>query len=316
MRIGIVISNAASTTSTHSTVYIAFAALQAGHQVRFIEPWDFEVDPDGRLRARAHVIDAPVESREELTRLLVERDTTRRSVEADRLDVMLLRVNPLHDAVLSFALLARAAGVRVLNNPETLGKTNHKGWLATLGGVEKPKTLVTRSRSSAERFVMGHPMGVVVKPARSCGGKAVSVVRNLKGLEEAMEQALKAGDGYVVVQEYLQEAVEGEKRLLWLEGRLLGGYLRQRAPGEFRHNLKMGATPVACTPTASDHRLLEQLTPYLKEEGIWFAGVDVIGEKVVEVNVLNPGGLHYSGLYGGRDLAVELVTTLERGEPS
>lgn len=313
MRIGIVISNAASTIATHSTVYIGFAALQAGHQVRFVEPWDFEVDPDGRIRARAHVLDAPVASREELAFLLTERTAPRRAIEVDRLDVLLLRVNPLHDAVLSFAMLAQQAGVRVLNNPQTLSRTNHKAWLATLPGVPRPSTLVTRSRAAAERFAASCSTGVVIKPARSCGGKGVSVVRGLRGLFDALDAALQAGDGYVVVQAYLPEASQGEKRLLWLDGQLLGGYLRQRAPGEFRHNLKTGASPLRCALGDPERRILDTLTPHLRAEGVWFAGVDVIGDAVVEVNVLNPGGLHYSGLYGGRDLAVDVIATLDRG---
>lgn len=126
VRIGIVISNASVTTGTHSTVHIAQAALEAGHGVYFIEPWDFEVDPDGLLRARAHVATAPLGSREALVQSLVARQLLRRSIEIGHLDVLLLRVNPLHEAVLSFALLAQAAGVRVLNNPLTLYRTNHK----------------------------------------------------------------------------------------------------------------------------------------------------------------------------------------------
>lgn len=313
MRVGIVISNAVATSPTHSTVHIALAALRAGHIVRFIEPWDFEVAPDGRLHARAHCFEDAPTSREELSRQLIERQAARRSIEVDRLDLLLLRVNPLHDAVHSFALLAQQAGVRVLNDPASLPRTNHKGWLATLAGVPRPATLVTRSRSAAERFASTCLTGVVVKPARSCGGKGVSMLKNLRGLEEAMEAAVKAGDGYVVVQAYLPEAEEGEKRLLWLDGRLLGGYLRRRAPGELRHNLKAGATPLPCSLTQKEQQILDTLTPHLRREGIWFAGVDVIGDSVVEVNVLNPGGLHYSGLFAGQDLASSLINSLRSG---
>jgi len=310
LRVGIVISNAAATNPTHSTVHLALAALQAGHVLRFIEPWDFEVETDGRIQARAHCIDSAPQSREDLARMLVERQLPRRNIEVDRLDILLLRVNPLHDAVHSFALLAEQAGVRVLNSPASLPRTNHKGWLATLPGVPRPATLVTRSRSAAERFAVACTTGVVVKPARSCGGRGVSLIRGLRGLEAAMEAAFKAGDGYVVVQAYLPEAADGEKRLLWLDGRLLGGYLRQRAPGELRHNLKAGATPQFCALTAKDQQILDSLTPHLRREGIWFAGVDVIGGSVVEVNVLNPGGLHYSGLFAGQDLAADLIHSL------
>lgn len=311
VRIGIVISNASVTTGTHSTVHIAQAALEAGHGVYFIEPWDFEVDPDGILRARAHVANAPLGSRDALVQALGARQLLRRSIEIGLLDVLLLRMNPLHEAVLSFALLAQAAGVRVLNNPLTLYRTNHKAWLATLSGVPRPETLVTRSRAAAERFCSACP-AVVVKPARACGGRAVALVRGLRGLEDAFEDAQKAGDGYVIVQAYLPEASQGEKRLLWLEGQVIGGYLRQRAPGEFRHNLKTGGSPQPLQITDQERNLMATLSPHLHREGIWFAGVDVIGNAVVEVNVLNPGGLHYSGQFSGDNLGAQLVSSLQR----
>lgn len=314
MRIGIVISNAGSVAPTHTTVHVIQAALEAGHAVRVLEPWDFEVDPRGRLRGRAHVLDAPLASREAVAEALSRRATVRRNVDVDRLDVLLLRVNPLDAAVLTFAQLAASAGVRVLNDPDALMRTSHKSWLATLSGVPRPRTTVTRSRATVECFAADCPAGIVVKPARSCGGKAVAVIRGRMRrakIDAAVEAATRAGDGYLVVQEYLPEATLGEKRLVWLDGGLLGGYLRQRAPGEFRHNLKAGATPVPCTLSAEDHAISDALGPHLLGAGVWLAGIDVIGDRVVEVNTLNPGGVHWTEHFSGLDVARRLVAALE-----
>jgi glutathione synthase len=316
MRLGILISNASQTQPTHSTVHIARAALEGGHQLRFIEPCDFEIDPDGRLRGRAWCFDAPL-SQEDLAKTLTERSAPRRSIEVDRLDVLLLRVNPLSHAAHTFALLAQSAGVRVLNDPRSLPKTLNKAWLATLPAGLRPRTLVTCSKPAAERFLAGCLKGVVIKPARACGGKAVSFLPRHAAqsqLEAAFEVAIKVGDGYAILQEYIEEAALGEKRLLWLDGRLIGGYLRQRAPGELTHNLKTGGQPEAVRITDEDTLLTEQLSPYLKREGIWFAGIDVIGGRAIEINVLNPGGLHWSGYFLGVDLAWLLITSLESSE--
>jgi len=314
MRLIITVSRASTMEATYTTVHIATAALQRGHKVRFVEPWDFEVDALGRIIARAHAFDEGVPDREELVRQLSERQAARRYVEISRNDVLLLRVNPLDAAVLAFAQLAQRAGSIVHNDPSTLMLTGHKGYLATLTDVPRPRTLVTRSRATTLLFASELRTGVIVKPARSSGGRAVSYVpssRHSRKIEEAFDIARLQGDGYVVLQEYLPEAQDGEKRLVWLDGQILGGYLRERAPGEFRHNLAQGGTPKACPIDARDHALGRAVTPYLVRDGVWLAGLDVIGGRVVEVNTLNPGGVHFGDLLGGTRIADYIVERLE-----
>jgi glutathione synthase len=318
VRLGIVITNAASAAVTHTTVHVAHAALAQGHAVRVLEPTDFELDERGRLRGRASCFDAPLPDRDALVAALRGRTAPRRSVEVDRFDVLLLRINPLDLAVLAFARLAAAAGVRVLNPPDAILLTSHKTWLGTLPDVPAPPTVVTRSRATVERFASGLEAGVVIKPARSCGGRGVSIVRGRRhaGLGKAVDDAMRVGDGYVVAQAYLPEASLGEKRLLWLEGALLGGYLRERGPGELRHNLKVGGQPRACVVTDGDRAAAAALGAHLSRAGVWFAGIDVIGEQVVEVNTLNPGGVHYTAHFGGTDVAAALVDRLAARAPS
>ena len=126
----------------------------------------------------------------------------------------------------------------------------------------------------------------------------------------ALLLAANAGDGWVVAQEYLPEAEAGEKRLFWLNGELLGGYLRLRAPGDFRHNLKLGGQPTVCTVDDVDRTAVAALGPHLEAAGVWLAGVDVIGGRIVEVNVLNPGGAHFTTLLGGVEVGDRLVDAL------
>lgn len=317
MRIGIVLSSAASAALTHTTIQFAHAALDRGHAVRFLEPWDLEVDPRGRLRGRAHLFDAPA-SPEQIVAGLHGRTAVRRNVEVDRFDVLLLRTNPLDLAVIGFAQLAQQAGVRVCNDPGSLLRTSHKAWVATLDGVPRPRTIVTRSRTTIDCFASDCGAGIVLKPARSCGGKGVTVLRGRRRprLDAAIDAAARAGDGYVVVQEYVPAAIFGEKRLLWLDGAFVGGYLRQRAPGELRHNLKAGAVPMPSPLTDADHALAAALTPHLLRDGVWFAGVDVIGGLVIEVNTLNPGGVYWSEQLGTSGIAARLVASLETSAAS
>lgn len=314
MRLAVLVSSTASAAPTHTTVHLLAAALARGAAVRVVEPWDLEIDERGRLQLRAFVLDGHPPDREALVATLRGHTAPRRTVDALSHDALLLRVNPIDTAVLAFAQLAARAGLRVLNHPDALLRTTHKSWLAALPAeVPRPRSLVTRSRASVDRFASTCPTGVILKPARACGGKGVGWVHpgDHAAIEGCFAAALAAGDGWVVAQEYLREAEAGEKRLLWLAGvGVLGGYLRERAPGDFRHNLKVGGQPAPCTVTDADRAALAALGPHLEREGVWFAGVDVIGGRIVEVNVLNPGGAHYTTLLGGVDVGERLVASL------
>ncbi len=307
------VSGVGGVTPTHSTLHLVQAALALGHSVEVYEPWDFEVDELGRPAARAHRFEPGEFDLETLAEALRSRLASRHSVRLEGLSLLLLRANPLNSTILTFAQLAEAVGVPVRNRPGALWRTSHKAWLATLSGVPRPRTLVTRALSAVERFASAVPSdrGVVIKPARASGGRGVALVRGHAGLEDAVDAAIRAGDGYVVVQEYLRGASEGERRLLYLRGvGLLGGYLRVRAPGEFRHNLRLGAEPVPCPPDPRDSALIEALAPHLDSAGIWFAGIDVIDGHVVEVNALNPGGIHHTAAFTGLPIARTVLTAL------
>lgn len=307
------ISRAASVDETWTTVHLAREALLRGDQVRFVEPWDYEIDAMGRLIARAHAIDGPTDA-DRIAELLAHRQAVRRYVDLERVDLMLLRAAPLDVALLTFAALAKDRGVRVVNDPAGVLHVSHKAWIASLPGVRTPPSVVTRSRASAHLFLQSEPLGVVVKPARGSGGRAVSRVmpHDAEGFDAAFDLARDGGDGYVVVQRYLPDTEAGEKRLVWLDGVVLGGYLRRRAPGEFRHNLKRGAIPQPTTIGPDEVALAAQIGPHLLRAGVRLAGLDVIGGHLIEVNALNPGGAFHTDRLTGSRLGALIVDHLTR----
>ncbi|MBN2800916.1 MAG: hypothetical protein JXX28_17395 [Deltaproteobacteria bacterium] len=313
MRLGIAIPRATAITATWTTIHLARTALARGHSVRFIEPWDYEVDQHARVIARAHSFDPGEISAEEMVSALHQRRAQRRFVDLSQIDILLLRVAPLSLGILTFASLIRDRGVSVINDPDGVMAVSHKSWLAALPGVPTPLTLVTRSRAAAHVFVEELRSGAVVKPARGSGGRGVARVRPRSdyGLDRAFDDARLRGDGFVVLQEYVEEADAGEKRLMWLDGKLIGGYLRTRAPGDFRHNLTRGGNAEALTITDADRALLAPLSPHLIGAGIRLAGLDVIGSKITEVNVLNPGGTFHADRLGGPSLANQILARLE-----
>jgi glutathione synthase len=133
-------------------------------------------------------------------------------------------------------------------------------------------------------------------------------------MDDAFDEASAVGDGYIVVQRYLIAADEGEKRLLWLDGDLIGGYLRRRAEGEFRQNLKQGGIAEPTQVTERDRRVARSVNAALARAGVRFAGLDVIGGHLVEVNALNPGGTYHTDRLHGTRLSRTVLARLV--EPS
>lgn len=317
MRIGIAIPRASAITTTWTTVHLARVALSLGHSVRFIEPWDYEVDAENRVIARSHAFDPGEITAVDMVSALHHRRAPRRFIDLAAMDLLLMRTAPLSLDTMAFARLARDRGVQVVNDPDGIIMVSHKSWLAALSGVPPPRTLVTRSRGAAHLFAEESTSGVILKPARGSGGHGVARIpaRNNLGLDRAFDEAQTTGDGYVVLQDYLEEAEDGEKRLIWLDGSLIGGYLRTRAPGDFRHNLSQGGTALPYTLTPEDHAVSVPLSPHLVRAGIRLAGLDVIGHKITEVNVLNPGGAFHADRLGSSWIAKQIVERLEHAPP-
>jgi glutathione synthase len=311
VRLGFIISRAAAVDETWTTVALAVAALQAGHQVRVMERGDLEVDGRGRLVARGFVFEDPGARAEHIADSLRGGWADRRFVDVERLDVVLLRSAPMTADLISFAQMLKDRGVRVVNDPDGLGRVSSKAWLASLPDVPTPPTVVTRSLVAATQFYRQQRRGCVIKPSRGSGGRGVVYVppgqRNR--LDEAFEICAR-WDAPVVVQAYLEAAADGEKRLLWLDGQIIGGYLRSRAPGEFRHNLKCGGSASGSEVIDEEKSLLQPLAPHLIRLGIRFAGLDLIGKHLIEVNAVNPGGTFHADRLSGTTHAQTVVQRL------
>ena len=301
MRFALVLTNVTSVDATWTSVHLGAAILRAGHSLSIWEPADFEVTEAGRLVARAWCIDDPPESVEALGRAISGQRPPRRYVDLRSCDRLLMRVNPLSIAAEQFCLLAQEQGVEVVNDPAGAARTRAKAWLASLPeSVPRPRTLVTGSRAAARSFLDAVDDTIVVKPASGSGGRGVSLVppRRRDVLERSLATAAARGVTHVVLQEYLPEARNGEKRIVWVDGELLGAYRRERSDGDFRHNLKQGARPAACDIDDTDRTINAAISPHLRRNGIRIAGLDVIGDRLVEVNTLNPGGVHWADTLG------------------
>lgn len=319
MRLAFAIGRPRAVDATWTTVHLARAALARRWRVQFIELSDFEVDDRGRLLARCHTFDGTdAADAASIAAALVGRTARRTVVDARDLDLLVLRSSPLSPRLLAFARLAELRGVPVVNDPAGLLEVGHKAWLAALPEVATPLTVVTGSLARAQLFRAEHGRALVVKPARGSGGRGVTLVPRgpyaESTLDAAFARAREAGDGHVVVQECVGGG-EGEKRLVWLDGAVIGGYLRRRKPGEFRHNLKQGATAHPTDITATDRARVAALAGPLQAAGVRLAGIDLLGGMVLEVNALNPGGAYHADRLHGTRLADRILDQLAAPEP-
>ncbi len=314
MRIGFVVNRLRGLRSTYTTTRLAVSAARRGVQVLFIDVGGFTLDPANRLLATAHRLD-PGDGTPEALVAAVRRDSLPRGViDLEQLDGLVLRNNPVRRTVLELARMLRDRGVRVWNDPDGLAAGASKFALGDLPPELKPRTLITRDRRALRAFYRELDGPAVVKPIRGFGGRAVLLLQpgEAPRLEAYTERLRETSDGYVVLQEYLPAAERGDKRILLVEGEPVGCYVRMRKEGEFRHNIHVGGQPHPGALDEADRAICQALAGRLRRDGVFLAGLDVIGQRAVEINVVAPGGVANIERTTGRSVADPIVERLMR----
>jgi len=211
------------------------------------------------------------------------------------LDVILMRKDPPFDMeyVYTTYILDRAAlqGALVVNRPQALRDINEKAYTAWFPECT-PLTLITRSMREMREFLQANER-IVVKPLDGMGGKSIFVVH--KGDNNAnviFETLTHHGQRFAMVQVYIPEISLGDKRILLVNGEPVP-YALARIPSadDNRGNLVMGAKGVGQPLSAADRAICDRVGPVLREQGVLFAGIDVIGDYLTEVNVTSPTGI-------------------------
>ncbi|MGJ8692975.1 MAG: glutathione synthase [Thalassotalea sp.] len=213
-------------------------------------------------------------------------------IALSELDAILMRKDPPFDTEFIYAtyILERAevAGTLIVNKPQSLRDCNEKlftAWFADL----TPKTLVTRNDKQIRQF-LAEEKDMIIKPLDGMGGSSIfRIQENDANVGVIIETLTQHGSQYAMVQEYMPEIVDGDKRILIVNGEPMPYCLaRIPAQGETRGNLAAGGRGEARPLTASDKLIAETIAPELKKRGLYFVGLDVIGDKVTEINVTSP----------------------------
>jgi len=231
------------------------------------------------------------------------------------LDLILMRKDPPFDMEFIYTtyILERAKeqGALVVNEPAALRDINEKAFTAWFPQC-CPDTLITRSMSQMRSFLKDHGE-MVVKPLDGMGGRSIFVVRRGDNNANVIFETLtQDGQAFAIAQRYIPEITQGDKRILLVNGEPAGVCLaRIPPPDDNRGNLVMGAQPEVRPLSDRDRWICAEVGPILRERGVIFAGLDVIGDYLTEVNVTSPTGIREIARLGNEDLADKLMGALD-----
>lgn len=232
-------------------------------------------------------------------------------------DVILMRKDPPFDMeyIYTTYILERAeeAGVLVVNRPQGLRDMNEKVYTAWFPQCCAP-TLITRDMADMQAFLKEH-VRIVCKPLYGMGGRSIFVIdRGDKNTNVIFETMTEYGTRFAIVQKYLPEIVEsGDSRILVIDGEP-APYALARIPtaDDNRGNLAAGAKGVGRELNDRDRWLVSQIGPALRQRGMWFVGLDVIGGYVTEINVTSPTGVRELDKQFGTQIAGLLMDAIEK----
>ena len=327
MKIGLVINALSREHPEYTSMLVARTAHARGHEVWIIEAEDLGQGADGTIlargrRARTKKIDAGEKY------LKAIKDAPPHRIAVDDLDILWLRNDPADDmdrrpwvstAAILFGQLAVRRGVVVLNDPFSLANALNKTYFQHVPEQARPRTLISRDPEMLKAFIVDDLGGDgVIKPLQGSGGRNVFVVRggdtaNINQMIEAVSR-----DGYVVAQEYLPEARHGDVRLFVMNGKplehdgIVAVMRRVNANGDARSNIHAGGRPEKVAMTDEILALSELVRPMLVKDGMFLVGLDIVGDKLMEVNVFSPGGLTSCTKLYRVDFATTVVDALER----
>jgi glutathione synthase len=208
--------------------------------------------------------------------------------------------------------LAQERGLLVVNRPSSLREINEKTYTAWFPQCTPPN-LITRSREELLAFLAEHRK-IVFKPLDGMGGRSIFVVaEGDPNTNVIIETITDYGSKYTIAQRYIPEIVDGDKRILLIEGQPVDYALaRVPAPGESRGNLVVGARPEGRKLTDRDRWICAQVGPVLLDKGVLFAGLDVIGDYLTEINVTSPTGVRELDKEFGIDIAATFIAAVEK----
>jgi glutathione synthase len=290
-----------------TTFVLALEAQERGHVVYFYLPGDL-VFREGKVQAYARPMHLRRKHGDHVTLGNVA------LMDLSEMDVILMRQDPPFDMsyITATHLLEKIhPKTLVVNNPAEVRNAPEKIFVTQFQGV-MPPTMITSSTQAIKEFRAEHK-DIIIKPLYGNGGAGVFHLQpgdeNMSALLEMFAQMYREP---VIVQKYLPEVREGDKRIILIDGKPVGAINRIPAAGEARSNMHAGGKPVASALTAREREICAIIGPELAKRGMILVGIDVIGDWLTEINVTSPTGLQEINRYDGVKLEALVWDAIEK----
>ncbi len=291
-----------------SSFAMLLAAQKRGYETHYITA-DQMFIAHSKAQANVHGIAVRDQSRDWFS-LAPEQLT-----DLNTFDVILMRKDPPFDMEYimdTYVLEQTDANTHVINNPQSLRDANEKFFTEYFPECT-PENIISRNITLLKSYIKD--MGdVIVKPMDGMGGNSIfKTSANDKNLSVILETVTQNGTKTTIIQKYIPEITQGDKRILMINGQAVP-YALARIPSDsdFRGNLAKGGTGKGVPLSNNDWRIAEIVGPKLKAMGIFFAGIDVIGDYLTEVNVTSPTCIRELDKIYGLDIAGDLFDCVEK----
>ncbi len=328
MNLTVVVNDVARVTPDQSTTALAWRAAAAGGAVTWTDVRNLLVAPDGSVQARCWP--APADAGPDAASWLARGQAAPPVVHALGPGTMVLvRTNPgrdaargaLHDTTLAILALARDQGAVVLNDPDGLRRAGSKLYLARFPAWTRPDSFFSADPQQLAAWVRQRSQPSVLKPLAGTQGTDVFRVRpdDLGNLRQICDVVTRNGHG--IAQGYVEEAPDGDVRLILVDGKLLevdghaAAVRRVPGAGEFRSNVAQGGHAAPAQVRPAWRRIVDAVGPLLAADGLFLVGLDLVGNSVVEANVYSPGGfVDAEAFAGGADFTGAVLAALQAHE--
>ena len=270
-----------------TTFILGLEAIKRGFDVSFYSPSDL-IYKDDTVYANTKALDLGFKKGKEIFFYGKER-----IVKLSSLDVILMRQDPpfnMSYITATHILEKIASKTLILNNPFHVRNAPEKIFVTEFSQF-MPETLITREVNEIIKFKKKNKK-IIIKPLYGNGGEGVFYIKdNDSNFNVILEHFLKLSDEQFIIQNYIPEVKKGDKRIILIDGEVVGAINRIPAKNENRSNMHVGGKPIKTSLNKNDKVICETISPYLKSKGLFFVGIDVIGKYLTEINVTSPTGI-------------------------
>ncbi|MGK7396636.1 MAG: glutathione synthetase [Candidatus Cyclobacteriaceae bacterium M3_2C_046] len=328
MNIVFVVNNIQTEISNYTTTFLARQLHNQNHKAFYVGVEDLFYHQSGHMGGFAtQAPEGTYDTNQDYLSALQSSKAGTLELLAPDIDVIWLRNDPSIEgksrswaasAGIVFSQIALNDGVIVLNDPNSLSQAANKMYFQHFPEQVRPKTLISRNPDQLRQFFDENGGKMILKPLQGSGGKGVFIVKkeNLSNLNQVIESISR--DGYVIAQEFLPLAKDGDIRLFVMNGEILqhqgkyAAFKRQSAGQDIRNNIHSGGTVSLIEIDDQMRKIVDQVRPKLVKDGMFLVGLDVVGDKLLEINVFTPGGLSILSDRAQVDFSVPVIDALIR----